>query len=421
MRKRIIAALMTLCMALSLLPGQVLAAGVAQTGGAETAKGTGRVYVNEPDAQVALLQRTMQNPVTDEAALAAAIGQSGTVTLGADIRISSTLVIPKDTYAVLDLNGYVLQMTGSGSVFRVEREGDLTVKDTSTDNRAHTFTVGSDGVWALDDGGEKTVTGGVITGGDAEYGGGVYIERDGKFALEGGSIVGCRASACGGGVYIERDGWFTLESGGIMGCRAGEYGGGVYSDRVATMTMTGGEIAGCAAKESTSAGLYIAGGRLIANGGTVKDEVFCVGTIDSATGKTGCTEFQAQVTNQKIAAGGGWLNGLIRHGNFRGTVLNQNGGGIDGGTFLGDVENIDASLGAGITGSGGTFYGKVTNGSKDGPAKSARIRGGMFRGEVTNETSGMISGGTFYEGIVDEGGEVRGHTVTYKIGETVYA
>ena len=421
MRKRIIAALMTLCMALSLLPGQVLAAGAAQTGGAETAKGTGRVYVNEPDAQVALLQRTTQNPVTDEAALAAAIGQSGTVTLGADIRISSTLVIPKDTYAVLDLNGYVLQMTGSGSVFKVEREGDLTVKDTSTDNRAHTFTVGSDGVWALDDGGEKTVTGGVITGGDAEYGGGVYIERDGKFALEGGSIVGCRASACGGGVYIERDGWFTLESGGIMGCRAGEYGGGVYSDRVATMTMTGGEIAGCAAKESTSAGLYIAGGRLSANGGTVKDEVFCVGTIDSATGKTGCTEFQAQVTNQKIAAGGGWLNGLIRHGNFRGTVLNQNGGGIDGGTFLGDVENIDASLGAGITGSGGTFYGKVTNGSKDGPAKSARISGGMFRGEVTNETSGIITGGTFYGGIADEGGTFRGYLVTFMVGETVYA
>ena len=421
MRKRIIAALMTLCMALSLLPGQVLAAGAAQTGGAETAKGTGRVYVNEPDAQVALLQRTTQNPVTDEAALAAAIGQSGTVTLGADIRISSTLVIPKDTYAVLDLNGYVLQMTGSGSVFRVEREGDLTVKDTSTDNRAHTFTVGSDGVWALDDGGEKTVTGGVITGGDAEYGGGVHIERYSRFALEGGSIVGCRASACGGGVYIERDGKFALKSGGIMGCRAGEYGGGVYSDRVATMTMTGGEIAGCAAKESTSAGLYIAGGRLSANGGTVKDEVFCVGTIDSATGKTGCTEFQAQVTNQKIAAGGGWLNGLIRHGNFRGTVLNQNGGGIDGGTFLGDVVNIDADLGAGITGSGGTFYGKVTNGSKDGPAKSARISGGMFRGEVTNETSGMISGGTFYGGIADEGGTFRGYLVTFMVGETVYA
>ncbi len=420
MRKRIIAALMTLCMALSLLPGQVLAAGAAQTGGAETAKGTGRVYVNEPDAQVALLQRTTQNPVTDEAALAAAIGQSGTVTLGADIRISSTLVIPKDTYAVLDLNGYVLQMTGSGSVFRVEREGDLTVKDTSTDNRAHTFTVGSDGVWALDDGGEKTVTGGVITGGDAEYGGGVHIERYSRFALEGGSIVGCRASACGGGVYIERDGKFALRSGGIMGCRAGEYGGGVYSDRVATMTMTGGEIAGCAAKESTSAGLYIAGGRLSANGGTVKDEVFCVGTIDSAVGKSGCTDFLSRVTNQRIPAEVS-LNGMIRHGRFNETVVNQNGGIIDGGTFLGDVVNIDADLGAGITGSGGTFYGKVTNGSKDGPAKSARISGGMFRGEVTNETSGMISGGTFYGGIADEGGTFRGYLVTFMVGETVYA
>ena len=232
--------------------------------------------------------------------------------------------------------------------------------------------------------------------------------------------MGCRADEYGGGVYLERDGKFTLEKGRIVGCRADEYGGGVYIKR-GKMAMTGGEIAGCAAKESTSAGLYLGGGRLSANGGTIKNEVFCVGTIDSANGKSGCTEFQARVTNQKIAAGGGWLDGLIRHGNFRGTVLNQNGGGIDGGTFLGDVENIDADLGAGITGSGGTFYGKVTNGSKDGPAKSARIRGGTFRGEVINEASGMISGGTFYEGIADEGGEVRGYTVTYKIGETVYA
>ena len=48
-------------------------------------------------------------------------------------------------------------------------------------------------VTEITDGGEKTVTSGVITGGDAEYGGGVYIERGGRFALEGGSIVGCQA------------------------------------------------------------------------------------------------------------------------------------------------------------------------------------------------------------------------------------
>ena len=527
MRKRIIATLMALCMALSLLPVQVLATeGAAQkTESAEQTTGAASggaegAYANGADAKIALLQGTKQayqlfvkmptestitlngvsssdtifsvktriaretgipaeqmlltfndNGLADEKtlaecgiqrestlilrlkimdadALAAAVEKHGTVTLGADIDIDSTLVIKKNVFVTLDLNGYVLRMTGSDSVFKVAGEGGLTVTDSSTENRAHTFTVGDDGLWVLDADGNETVTGGVITGRNAANGGGVYVEKYGRFTLEGGSIVGCRAdeygggvyvrqygrftlkngsiAGCradeyGGGVYLEEDGNFTLEKGSIMGCRAGKYGGGVYISRKAWMAMTGGEIAGCAAKESTSAGLYLGGGRLSANGGTVKDEVFCVGTIDSANGKSGCTEFQARVTNQKIAAGGGWLDGLIRHGNFRGTVLNQNGSGIDGGTFLGDVENIDAHLGAGITGSGGTFYGKVTNGSKDGPAKSARIRGGTFRGEVTNEASGMINGGTFYEGIVDEGGEVYGHTVTYKIGETVYA
>ena len=455
MRKRIIATLMALCMALSLLPVQVLATeGAAQkTESAEQTTGAASggaegAYANGADAKIALLQGTTQNPVTDAAALAAAVQKSGTVTLGADIDIDSTLVISSYVSVTLDLNGYVLRMTGSDSVFKVAGEGSLTVTDSSTENRAHTFTVGDDGLWKLEAGGEKTVTGGIITTGEnAANGGGVYVEKYGWFTLESGSIVGCRASAYGGGVYLEENGWFTLEKGRIVGCRADEYGGGVYLERDGKFTlekgsivgcragtygggvyikrgkmaMTGGEIAGCAAGQASSAGLYLGGGRLSANGGTIKNEVFCVGTIDSANGKSGCTEFQARVTNQKIAVGGGWLNGLIRHGNFRGTVLNQNGGGIDGGTFLGDVENIDAGLGAGITGSGGTFYGKVTNGSKDGPAKSARIRGGTFRGEVINEASGMISGGTFYEGIVDEGGEVRGHTVTYKIGETVYA
>ncbi len=563
MRKRIIATLMVLCMALSLLPVQVLAAeGAAQkaenaeqTTGAAKGSGADGAYANGADTQVALLQSTEETyqitvrtltgeditldvtsddsigavkekirqqeniPVwqqrltldgseledgktladyniqagntvqmirltgaVDEESLRNAVAEGGDVKLLSTtgiFTISSTLVISSYIAVTLDLNGCVLRMTGSGSVFKVEKEGSLTVTDSSTENREHAFTVGSDGLWVLDDKGNETITGGVITTGENAANGGVYLEEEGWFTLEGGSIVGCRASGSGGGVYVEKDGWFTmkggsivgcrageygggvyfeengkftLEKGGIVGCRAGEYGGGVYLSRQAWMAMTGGEIAGCTAGQDPStglagqdlsAGLYLRGGRLSANGGTIKDEVFSVGTIDSAAGKAGCTEFQARVTNQVIPAEVS-LDGKIRHGRFNETVVNQNGGIIDGGTFLGDVENIDAHIGAGFVASGGTFYGnvtnggtdeakgvssifegtfygKVTNGRQNGPEESARIRGGTFRGEVTNEKSGDIKSGTFYSGITNEGGTVGKCMVTYKIGETVYA
>ena len=563
MRKRIIATLMALCMALSLLPVQVLAAeGAAQkaenaeqTTGAAKGSGADGAYANGADTQVALLQSTEETyqitvrtltgeditldvtsddsigavkeklrqqeniPVwqqrltldgreledgktlayyniqagntvqmirltgaVDEESLRNAVAEGGDVKLLSTtgiFTISSTLVISSYIAVTLDLNGCVLQMNGSGSVFKVEKEGSLTVTDSSTENREHAFTVGSDGLWVLDDKGNETITGGVITTGENAANGGVYLEEEGWFTLEGGSIVGCRASGSGGGVYVEKDGWFTLkggsivgcrageygggvyleengkftlEKGSIVGCRAGEYGGGVYLSRQAWMAMTGGEIAGCTAGQDPStglagqdlsAGLYLRGGRLSANGGTIKDEVFSAGTIDSAAGKAGCTEFQARVTNQVIPAEVS-LDGKIRHGRFNETVVNQNGGIIDGGTFLGDVENIDAHIGAGIEGIGGTFYGnvtnggtdeakgvssifegtfygKVTNGHQNGPEESARIRGGTFRGEVTNEKSGDIKSGTFYSGITNEGGTVGKCMVTYKIGETVYA
>ena len=536
MRKRIIATLMALCMALSLLPVQVLAAeGAAQkaenaeqTTGAAKGSGADGAYANGADTQVALLQSTEETyqitvrtltgeditldvtsddsigavkekirqqeniPVwqqrltldgreledgktlayyniqagntvqmirltgaVDEESLRNAVAEGGDVKLLSTtgiFTISSTLVISSYIAVTLDLNGCVLRMTGSGSVFKVEKEGSLTVTDSSTENREHAFTVGSDGLWVLDDKGNETITGGVITTGENAANGGVYLEEEGWFTMKGGSIVGCRASGSGGGVYVEKDGWFTMKGGSIVGCRAGEYGGGVYLSRQAWMAMTGGEIAGCTAGQDPStglagqdlsAGLYLRGGRLSANGGTIKDEVFSAGTIDSAAGKAGCTEFQARVTNQVIPAEVS-LDGKIRHGRFNETVVNQNGGIIDGGTFLGDVENIDAHIGAGFVASGGTFYGKVTNGGTDeakgvssifegtfygkvtngrqnGPEESARIRGGTFRGEVTNEKSGDIKSGTFYSGITNEGGTVGKCMVTYKIGETVYA
>lgn len=49
----------------------------------------------------------------------------------------------------------------------------------------------------------KPSTGGIITGGNAQKGGGVYVAPGGKLNMTGGSIVGCQAKF-GGGVYLDQ-------------------------------------------------------------------------------------------------------------------------------------------------------------------------------------------------------------------------
>lgn len=125
------------------------------------------------------------------------------------IDISSPLTITGDV--TLDLNGYVLKMTGTGSVIRMASGATLTLTD-SKPRAVHKFTVGEDGLWVLDeDNGTMLARGGIITGGTgtdtatpggmAQYrGGGVMIETGGSLTMTGGNIAGCTAHD-GGGVY----------------------------------------------------------------------------------------------------------------------------------------------------------------------------------------------------------------------------
>ena len=422
MKRRIVSVLMALVMALSLLPVQALAEDAAvgepvteieqgeqigegkepgdpeeQTGEGEEPGDPEEQEPGEPEEPVReFVQGEAQLTVSTAAMAAGTAGEStvpgnfyealnvgGSLTMQNDVDYGGFMSVGANL--TIDLNGYVLKMTG----IKVENGVHLTIKDSRPDAE-HKFTPNTDGLWVLDEtNGTKTVNGGVIYGGTGSsigtyvYGGGVYVVGGGRFTMEGGNIVGCTASttfqARGGGVFVAEKGTFTMSGGSIAGCTTVgglSYGGGIYNE--GTMTLSGtAEIRDCHAKDSDGETAF--GGGISDNG-----EAF---QISGNVRITGCT-----------ASGGGMD-----------AVSMGTGSVISGGTFDGSVQNTG-------TISGGTFNGRVVN--------SKMITDGIFNGEVVNDY-GTITGGTFngvvtnYSTITE--GAISGITVTYQVNGAHYA
>ena len=410
MKRRIVSVLMALVMALSLLPVQALAEDAAvrepvteieqaeQTGeGEEPGDPEEEQEPEEPEEPVREFVQGEAQLTVSTAAMAAgtagertvpgdiyeALSVGGSLKLLNDVEYSGSMDVAFDL--VIDLNGYVLKMTG----IKVENGGSLTIID-SAPQKEHKFTPNDDGLWVRDEqNGTKTVKGGVIYGGTGSsigtsvYGGGVYVVGGGRFTMEGGNIVGCTASttfqARGGGVFVAEKGTFTMSGGSIAGCTTVgglSYGGGIYNE--GTMTLSGtAEIRDCHAKDSDGDAAF--GGGISDNG-----EAF---QISGNVRITGCT-----------ASGGGMD-----------AVSMGTGSVISGGTFDGSVQNTG-------TISGGTFNGRVVN--------SNMITDGIFNGEVVNDY-GTITGGTFngvvtnYSTITE--GAISGIIVTYQVNGAHYA
>ena len=357
------------------------------------------------------------------------------------IDISSPLTITGDV--TLDLNGYVLKMTGTGSVIRMASGATLTLTD-SKPRAVHKFTVGEDGLWVLDeDNGTMLARGGIITGGTgtqnvhgtAYDGGGVHIAPSGKLTMNGGSIVGCSASSSGGrggGVYIgtnynrtdPKSGEFIMNGGSIIGCTAG-FGGGVAVDPWGKFTMNpGSEIRSCTAQYSGGGGVHINSmvvegpGKFILAGGTIRACKAVSSTHGRGGGVYNSGEFVMEAgTIQGCSASfnnnasGGVLNEARCPFTMSGGIIEdnvENSGTMyaDGGGITGNVTNgTNSGLGK-ITGNNGatgetSFEGPVTNSS------SGTIENGVFNGPVTN--NGTITGGTF-NGTVTNNGSITGGT-----------
>ena len=155
----------------------------------------------------------------------------GNYYLDADVIISSTWNVPAGaTPTNLDLNGHVIELADGKtvSVITVPANATLNLYDCGTTE--HYFTVDDNGLWTLTDTKTeltKTVTGGVITGGNSSTnGGGVLV--NGILNMNGGNITG-NTSDFGGGIFINNGGKLTVYGGTICGNTAKSGGGGIYN------------------------------------------------------------------------------------------------------------------------------------------------------------------------------------------------
>ena len=183
-----------------------------------------------------------------------AAADNATITLDSDTTITETLVITSKTLT-LDLNGHVLKMTGDGSVLKVSGRATLTIQDSSANGT------------------------GTITGGNAEYGGGVYIgdnSSEGHLVMTGGTITGCatdssRGDGRGGGVFVFKGSFTMSGTAKITNCTAFWGGGVVVHTGSSTFTMNGGEISDCKASRTGGGVCLISGAGFEMTGGIIRD------------------------------------------------------------------------------------------------------------------------------------------------------
>ena len=226
-----------------------------------------------------------------------AAADNATITLDSNTEIAATLQITKNL--TIDLNGCVLRMTGNTSVFYVYNNATLTIQDSSA------------------------AKSGTITGGNAEYGGGVYVDDYAALKMTGGCITGCHASRGGGGIYSS---------------------GNLYMGGTAKIEKCTGSDDAIWNRENSD---------IYADGGTVDGTVNNQGTIKRSEGAAAVTVFNGTVYNRSA--------GTIIAGIYNGTV--ENNGTISGGTFCGGVTIRKGSWVWERTGSisGGTFYSSIVN------------------------------------------------------------
>ena len=217
--KKPLSVLLSILMALSVFGGLTISSSAAE-----------KTNAAAPFSALAVPEGT---PLTDQLP-----STQGTYYLTQDITISSTWLAPSGA-TTLDLNGYGIRMTGTGTVIDVCRDASCVL--TLNDSRP-TYSGGENR--------PSGILGGYITGGTGSknhpgtstaakiLGGGIYV-NNAVLNINGGTITG-NSAAWGGGIYIYNDCTVNMTGGAITGnsCARGGYGGGVFLSASSTFNVS---------------------------------------------------------------------------------------------------------------------------------------------------------------------------------------
>ncbi|EPF30475.1 hypothetical protein HMPREF9194_00792 [Treponema maltophilum ATCC 51939] len=298
----------------------------------------------------------------------------------------------------------------------------------------------SEGELTLDRG---TIGGSAADANKANQGGGICIQKNGRFTLKTATISGNKASY-GGAISVRESGSVSMESGFLMRNTVSSLGGGVLVDNSASFTsvsftMTGGEIKNNTG-QSGGGGVFVHRGTFTLSGGTIESNTADAGKngggiyVDS-TGKLfitgGSIKLNKTTKNgSDIGKGGGvYVDGsskvtlVMSGGSIEGNEAGKNGstyegsgGGvhIDRGTFTmtgGEIKTNNAKNGGGVAlDKGGTLELSGSGEISGNTAENNGLGGGICVGTDAdaNENTGTLTmtGGEISDNTANGGGGI---------------
>lgn len=221
----------------------------------------------------------VDSTVSNETELTAALENADCAEIKLGGSIETTWELDVGRTVTLDLNGYTLSCSGTDEdIIWVRSSGSLTIKDSSTGGKIDgqnkncgievkggTLTLESGSIVnctdADGDGGAVDVSNTGVTETQVKYG---------KFIMNGGAIMDCKAGDDGGVVDIGSGCTFIMNGGTISSCRADDDGGAVFIKQSGSFELNGGVIQNCSAGANGGAVNIYQDGRFTMTGGTIK-------------------------------------------------------------------------------------------------------------------------------------------------------